>query len=78
MRLEPVNCNHGEHTSKDYRRYSRETQARQIKSGTEAIDALTQANADAHGKSQESRSMSRLQAMQVSNEDKLDQMRKYG
>ncbi len=52
-----------------------ETQARQIKSGTEAIDALTQANEMRMEKVRITVD-ERLQAMQVSNEDKLDQMRK--
>ena len=52
-----------------------ETQARQIKSGTEAIDALTQANETRMEKVRITVD-ERLQAMQTSNEDKLDQMRK--
>ncbi len=52
-----------------------ETQARQIKSGTEAIDALTQANETRMEKVRITVD-ERLQAIQTSNEDKLDQMRK--
>ncbi len=52
-----------------------ETQARQIKSGTEAIDALTQANETRMEKVRTTVDK-RLQSMQTSNEDKLDQMRK--
>ena len=52
-----------------------ETQARQIKSGTEAIDALTQANETRMEKVRITVD-ERLQAIQSSNEDKLDQMRK--
>ncbi len=52
-----------------------ETQARQIKSGTEAITSLTQSN---EKRLDEVRTTvdKRLQSMQSSNEDKLDQMRK--
>ena len=52
-----------------------ETQARQIKSGTEAITSLTQSN---EKRLDEVRTTvdKRLQSMQTSNEDKLDQMRK--
>ena len=52
-----------------------ESQARQIKSGTEAIDALTQANETRMEKVRITVD-ERLQAIQTSNEDKLDQMRK--
>ena len=52
-----------------------ETQARQIKSGTEAIDALTRANETRMEKVRITVD-ERLQGMQTSNEDKLDQMRK--
>ncbi len=52
-----------------------ETQARQIRSGTEAITSLTQSN---EKRLDEVRTTvdKRLQSMQSSNEDKLDQMRK--
>ena len=52
-----------------------ETQARQIKSGTEAITSLTQSN---EKRLDDVRTTvdKRLQSMQTSNENKLDQMRK--
>ena len=51
------------------------TQSRHIKSGTEAIDALTQSN-EKRLKEVRSTVDERLQAMQTSNENKLEQMRK--
>lgn len=51
------------------------TQARHIKGGTEAIDALTQSN-EKRLKEVRSTVDERLQAMQTSNENKLEQMRK--
>ena len=52
-----------------------ETQARQIKSGSEAITALTQTN-EARMEKVRVTADERIQAMQTSNEDKLDQIRK--
>ena len=52
-----------------------ETQARQIKSGTEAITSLTQSN-EKRLDGVRTTVDKRLQSMQSSNEDKLDQMRK--
>ena len=52
-----------------------ETQARQIKSGSEAITALTQTN-EARMEKVRVTVDERIQAMQTSNEDKLDQIRK--
>ena len=51
------------------------TQARHIKTGTDAIDALTQSN-DKRLKEVRSTVDERLQAMQTNNENKLEQMRK--
>ena len=51
------------------------TQARHIKTGTDAIDALTQSN-DKRLKEVRSTVDDRLQAMQTNNENKLEQMRK--
>jgi DNA recombination protein RmuC len=51
------------------------TQARHIKSGTDAIDVLTQSN-EKRLKEVRSTVDERLQAMQTNNENKLEQMRK--